>query len=230
MNYKSLSCNDLVRACVDSRNFEAWEEFVCRFGKLISIVVSRVARQYGEYGNSIVTDLVQDTFTKLCEDDCRVLREFTPRHPDAFFGMLKVVAAHVAHDHFRGRNSSKRGSRNADTVFDESEAVAISTQSGPMQMDRQILLQEIDKALRDVCSDERDREIFWFHYRHGFTAKTIAQIGNYGLGTKGIESILHRLRSQLRARLVEQSPSRGIWSRSEGIQGEKTLSKGEGRS
>lgn len=229
MNYSSLSCDELVHACAESGDFEAWEEFVRRFGKVVSVVIWRIARMHGERNDGIVKDLVQDTFTKVCEDNCRFLREFNPRHTDAFFGMLKVTAANVARDHFRACNSEKRGFGKAASDLDESEAVAATHRSGPDEMERQILLQEIDKALQSVCPQERDREIFWLHYRQGFTATAIARIGNYGLTAKGIESLLHRLRSQLRTRLVDQGPFEKISSQLEGVGGVETLSKEEGR-
>ncbi len=39
MIYSSLSCDELVRACAESGDAEAWQEFVCRFERLIGIVV-----------------------------------------------------------------------------------------------------------------------------------------------------------------------------------------------
>jgi hypothetical protein len=88
MSYSSWSAEELVRACVEAGNSEAWNEFVCRFRKLIACVVLRIARKYGESSPAIVDDLVQDVYLKVCSDNCRLLREFEPQHPDAFFGML----------------------------------------------------------------------------------------------------------------------------------------------
>src|SRR4051812_2099089 len=100
MIYSSLSCDELVRACAESGDAEAWQEFVCRFERLIGIVVWRVARRHGENSGTVVEDLVQETYAKICDDDCRLLRGFKPHHQDAFFGMLKVTAANVARDYF----------------------------------------------------------------------------------------------------------------------------------
>lgn len=100
MSYSSLSCDELVRACAESGNAEAWQEFVCRFEKHIKLVIWRVARRWGEDSPTVIQDLVQDTYVKVCADDCRFLRNFKPQHEDAFFGMLKVTAANVARDYF----------------------------------------------------------------------------------------------------------------------------------
>jgi RNA polymerase sigma-70 factor (ECF subfamily) len=199
MNYSSLSCDQLIRACADSGNFEAWDEFLRRFGKQISLVIWRVARQYGEKNNAVVEDLRQEILKKLCEDDCRLLREFNPHHEDAFYGMLRVMAANVAHDYFRARDCEKRGSGRVNADLDDVYAPAAYAASA--QIERQVLLLEIEETLRAVCPEQRDREIFWLHYRQGFTANAIAETGNYDLGAKGVETLLHRLRALLRTAL-----------------------------
>lgn len=196
MNYCSLSCDQLIRACADSGNFEAWDEFLRRFGKQISLVVWRVACQYGEKNNAIVEDLRQETLKKLCEDDSRLLREFDPRHEDAFYGMLRVMAANVARDYFRARDCEKRGSGRVNAHLDDLYVPA--AYAAPAQIERQVLLQEIEETLCAICPEQRDREIFWLHYRQGFTASAIAETRNYNLGAKGVETLLHRLRVLLR--------------------------------
>jgi len=231
MIYRSLSCDELVHACAESGNAEAWQEFVCRFEKLISLVVWRIVRRYGEDNHAVVKDLVQEAYAKICDDDCRLLRDFKAHHEDAFFGMLKVTAANVAHDYVRARDCIKRGSGKADSELNEAEVfVPDPHHTGPDHIERQILLQEIDRILSTISSGERDREIFWLHYRQGLTASDIAKISSYGLTAKGVESILHRLRSQLRARLAEPAMRVGQpRSGAEGIQEEKTLFKEEGQ-
>ena len=230
MKYSSLSCDELVRACAESRNPEAWEEFVCRFEKPIRIAVWRVAQRYGKINSTLIQDLVQDTFTKICDDNSRLLRDFKPTHPDAFFGMISITAANVARDHFRASHSHKRGSGQENIGLDEASIFVVATSSGSDHMERQILLEELDKILCSICPEDRDREIFWLHYRQGLAASHIAKISYYGLTAKGVESILHRLRTQLRVKLAEQPPlnlsGRG---QAEGVPDKNTLSQGEGQ-
>jgi RNA polymerase sigma factor (sigma-70 family) len=230
MKYSSLSCDELVRVCAESKNPEAWEEFVCRFEKLIRIAVWRVAQRYGKINSTLIQDLVQDTFTKICDDNCRLLRQFKPTHQDAFFGMLSITAGNVARDYFRASRSGKRGLGKENIGLDEASVFVVAISSGSDHMERQILLQELDKILCSICSEERDREIFWLHYRQGLTAGNIAKISHYSLTAKGVESILYRLREQLRTKLAERplnNPSNR--SEAEGIQDENTLSQGEGQ-
>jgi RNA polymerase sigma-70 factor (ECF subfamily) len=211
MYYSSLSPEELVRACAELGNAEAWEEFVRRFQKMIGTVVLRIARRYGESSGTIVDDLIQETYVKVCADNCRLLREFQPHHPDAFFGMLKVTAANVTHDYFRARRSSKRGSGLAESDLTAVEStVPDSRSAGASEIEREILLHEIDKVLTDAssASGSRDREIFWLYYRQGYTANAIAAIRCYQLTTKGVESIIFRLTRQVRVNLVDRERGR----------------------
>jgi RNA polymerase sigma factor (sigma-70 family) len=229
MDYSSFSCDELVRACATSKDPEAWEQFVCRFEKTIRVAVWRVTKRYGQNDSALVQDLVQDTFAKICNDDNRFLRDFKPSHDDAVLGMLSITAANVARDYFRAKNSGKRGAGKEDIGLDEASALVSGTQASDY-LDRQILVQEVQQMLASICSDERDREIFWLHYRQGLAASHIAKISHYNLTAKGVESILHRLRVQLRAKLAERPLSSPGRLQAEGIQDENTLSQGEGRS
>jgi DNA-directed RNA polymerase specialized sigma24 family protein len=172
--------------------------------------------------------LVQETFAKVCDDDHRLLRHFTPNHPDAFLGMISITAANVARDYFRAKNAGKRGSGQEDIGLDETNTFVLGTH-GSDYLDRRILLQEVDGILCSICSDGRDREIFWLHYRQGLAASHIAKISHYNLTAKGVESILHRLRLQLRTKLAERPLNSSVQSRPEGVQDENTLLKGEGQ-
>lgn len=231
MSYSSLSAEELVRACAESGNAGAWEEFIRRFRLTIGSAVRRIARRYGEQSNPVIDDLIQDTYLKVCNDHCRMLRDFKPQHPDAFFGMLKVTAGNIAHDYFRARYSAKRGSGIVESELTDVDAfVPDSHSTGPDHIEREILLREIDEILSGSATSARDREIFWLYYRQGFTAQAIAAIPCYKLKTKGVESTLYRLTCQVRERLAEKNPDTAKpKARREGIPPSNTLSKREGQ-
>lgn len=233
MNYSAFSTEELLNACVERENSEAWEEFVRRFHKFIGTVVLRVARRWGETNAAVIDDLIQDTYLKICADNCRLLRDFQATHPNAFFGMLKVTAANVTHDYFRARRSEKRGSGAAESELSEVEAfVEDRHASGPAQMERVMLLRQIDGILTGTSSPSatRDREIFWLYYGQGFTADAIAAIASFKLTVKGVESLLYRLKRLVRQSLAEATRPARIPSTAKGIPGENTFSKGEGQS
>ena len=108
--HSSKSEEQLIRACADSNDGTAWEEFVSRFHRPISLSIVRVAHQWGTLPQQVVDDLVQDTYLKLCADKCRLLQEFAGQHPDAVLGYVKTIAVNLARDHFKALHSQKRGS------------------------------------------------------------------------------------------------------------------------
>lgn len=202
MELSSISANELGRLCCHSGSDDVWREFVRRFQRPIALSVLRVARSWGIHSPATVDDLVQETFLRLCADDCRLLRAFVPREPDSIIGYLKVVAANVTRDKLRADNTQKRGGSmerhnpegaDLDTLFVSSTALA--------EMDRAVRRTEIDRALRSLVPHaltERDRTIFWLYFEQGFSAREIGSIASIGLTVKGVESSIHRTIQQVR--------------------------------
>jgi len=209
MDYVALSAEHLVQACAQTGDAAAWEEFIRRFHRLISTVVLRVARRWGESSRQVIDDLVQDTYLKLCADECHLLRSFKAHHADAFYGYLKVMTANLVHDHFKAIHSAKRGSGAAEVTDDETVRSAWYPRGAPgvaHSSERRILLQELDGLLRKLAQGphlERDRRVFWLYYRAGLTASAIATLPSIGLSTKGVESTILRLTRLLRQEMVE---------------------------
>ncbi len=205
-----MSLEELISACGEGGDAAAWEEFVCRFHDLIAGVVLRTARRWGTDSAALVDDLIQETYLKICADRKRVLAEFSPHHPEAFYGYLKVVTANVVHDHFRSSRSQKRGLGLVEAQVDEA-GVAASTIVAE-DIHRDILLREVDDALNlslAKCDLKRDRAIFWLYYRFGLTASAIAGLPSISLTVKGVESVIVRLTRLVREQLAERSGTRG---------------------
>jgi RNA polymerase sigma-70 factor (ECF subfamily) len=204
MDYASLSAEELVLACRQTDDVEAWGEFVRRFHRLIATVALRVARRWGLSSPQIIDDLVQETYLKLCADNFSMLRSFKSNHPDAFYGYLKVVTANLVHDHFKAARSSKRGSGAVEVEADaqiRSRDDSVGRASAVNCSDREILLREVDDTLGRLAAGPhltRDRKVFWLYYRVGLTANAIAALPSIGLSTKGVESSILRLTRLLR--------------------------------
>ena len=96
--YAGLSLKDVVCLCAGPCDHEAWEEFVFRVNRPISLSVMRTASNWGDGSRSVVEDLVQSTYVKLWEDGCRLLRDFAIQYPEAILGYLKKIATNVTHD------------------------------------------------------------------------------------------------------------------------------------
>lgn len=207
LSYSSLTPEDLIRACTDSADREVWEEFIRRFHRVIAITALRTAQLGSPNPSSLIDDLIQETYLKLCADNYRLLRTFRSRTPGSIFGYIKVVTANVVRDHLKSLRSQKRGLKQSVEGFDADTAATASTTTGSARaIELEILLKQIDVM---ICSlspqNERDRNrtIFGLYYRQGFTAEAIAGIPSIGLNTKGVESVIFRLTQQVRKELVE---------------------------
>jgi RNA polymerase sigma-70 factor, ECF subfamily len=192
------SAAELIESCLGVDSASAWREFVARFQPVIASVILRTIKRYGESNSSLADDLVQETFLRLCRDNCKALRQFEQRHEDAIFGYLKVVAASVTMDHFRGLSAQKRL---GDRVAEPEEVIDMHV-STPPNAEQALMLHEIDQCVERVSDSKRDQTIFWLYYQQGFTAKDIAQLPSIGLTAKGIESCIYRLTKAVRLEIA----------------------------
>jgi len=224
----SPSVEELIRACAELNDSAAWEEFIARFHRDISLSIIRTARRWGFRPQEVVDDLVQDTFLKLCANKCRLLYEFAISHPEAINGYVKTVATNVARDYFKAQQSPKRGGRSVVQSLPEWEPKARSESPGGQgAMEREILLHQIDSCLQSYGEgsiQERDRTVFWLYYRQGLTAKEIAALPSTGLTVKGVESAILRLKSLVREKVIDPraAPSRQSELSPEGFRPEKS--------
>jgi len=206
VNRASLTSGELIRACIEAGDEAVWEEFVRRYRPVISGVVSRTARRFGEWTPQLVDDLTQETYLKVCANHCRILREFKPQVEESIFGLLKTVAFSVTHDHFRGAKAAMRGAGRKESTLDNYLESTVAGRDGLPELEREILLNQIDTYLSTQSNPkipQRDQQIFWMYYRHGMTARAIAEIPHLGLTAKGVESVIQRLTSLVRNGLVE---------------------------
>lgn len=202
-----MSGEQLIRACAESNDGAAWEEFVSRFHRPISLSIVRTAYQWGGVPQLVVDDLVQETYLKLCADRCRLLRAFAVEHPESVAGYIKTIAVNVAHDHFKSLHSQKRGSGETPQSLEDVEPRVRSGSTGGQEaIEREVLLREIDRCL-GTCSggpdQERDRLIFWLYYQQGMSAKAIAALPTVGLTGKGVESVIFRLTRVVREQIAD---------------------------
>ncbi len=207
MNYSELSPLELFSICAQEKNAASWEEFIRRFNPVIARSVLRVAIRHCAPDNSLIDDLVQETYLRICSNECKLLRTFIARSPESTFGFLKVVAASVAQDYFKSRFAEKRAPEATAISVEETTAPA---PKGPQNVlnraERAVLVDQIDRKLRAVVPAgelQRARTVFWLYYRSGLTASAIASLPTVELTTKGVESLLFRLTRLVRETLSE---------------------------
>jgi RNA polymerase sigma-70 factor, ECF subfamily len=204
MHPQELSAQELVQLCLDHNQKAAWEEFVRRYQPTIARVVTRSIRRWTTPSPALVDDLVHDAYVKLFTNNSRPLREFDYQHENAIFGFLKTVASNVVMDHFRAQTNKKRNRGQEEISLDEAAVFVPSTQGGSRQVDRGIMVNEIDACLKSQISEPnfvRDYAVFWLYYQHGFTAKAISRLPSVQVTVKGVESTLLRLTKLVRSRM-----------------------------
>jgi RNA polymerase sigma-70 factor (ECF subfamily) len=211
--YKSLSLKDIACLCAGPRDDEAWEEFVSRVGKPISLTVIRTASLWGEPSRSLVEDLVQATYLKLWEDGCRLLRDFAVQHPEAVLGYLKKTAANATHDYFKHiRSQTLGGDRPQVSTSDVDPEAGNEALWSQEKIAFGVLLNEIDEHLKRGLTgpdQKRDRMIFWLYFRQGMSTREIASLPTIRLGAKGVGSVIERLKHCIREQILETRPDSG---------------------
>jgi RNA polymerase sigma-70 factor (ECF subfamily) len=204
--YSSLSLKDVVCLCAGSGDNEAWEEFLSRVGKPISLTIMRTASLWGEPSRTLVEDLVQVTYLKLWEGGCRLLRDFAIQRPEAILGYLKKTAANATHDYFRhGHSQSSGGDEPHVSTSDIDPEVEKGAQGSEGRIAFGIFLKEIDEHLKHCLTgpdQERDRIIFWLYFRQGMSTREIASLPTIGLGIKGVGSVIERLKHGIREQII----------------------------
>ncbi len=215
--YAEFSSTKLVAACTGSKDEQAWAEFIRRFHGVIAAAALRTARHWGEPSRSQLDDLIQDTYLKLCENRCRLLRSFQPYHEDSIYGFLKVVAANVVHDHFKSALAAKRGAGRTEALMGQIQIGPNTASTDCLEaVGQRLQLAQVDKILTQLTAgkdQERKRTIFWLRHRQGLTASEIAAIPSIGLTTEGVESVLMRLVAMIRSHIINSTPQ----PRSEGF-------------
>jgi DNA-directed RNA polymerase specialized sigma24 family protein len=201
--YSALSTAELLKACAKESGAGLWEELIRRWQPLIAGVVARCARRWSEPSRSIHEELVQDAWFKLFREKGGLLQRLAEVREEVIPGYLRVFTANLVHDYFRSLHANKRRPSNRLLEFDDAHGVPPGPAAAE-RIERDILLGRINELLEARTSGPtalRDRQIFWFHYRHGMTAREIASIPYMDLTDKGIESVLFRLTALVRQEL-----------------------------
>jgi RNA polymerase sigma-70 factor (ECF subfamily) len=204
LNSYESSDVDLLESCLESGAAEAWEEFVSRFQQTVSLGVLRAVRKWTDPSKEIIEDLAQETFLKLCADNCRILRDFVPQSADSLAAYLRVIAINVVNDHFRSATARKRGGVAALGRSAPPEAREPTT-DGHQEIVRALLLSEIESKLGQCLKGpnrQRDETVFWFYYRQGLSARAIAALPSIGLSLAGVESLVHRVTKELKETIL----------------------------
>ena len=208
--YASLSLKEVICLCAETRDNEAWEEFVARIGKPMGFIIMRTASLWGEHSRTLMEDLLQATYLKLWEGGGRHLRDFALQRPEAIWGYLKRTAANATHDYFKHSHSLSAGGSNPHLSTSDVDPEAGQDAHGSQeQIASSVFLEEIDEHLKRCLTgpdQERDRMIFWLYFRQGMSTKEIASLPAIGLSAKGVGSVIERVKHSIRDQILGTRP------------------------
>ncbi len=193
-----MSDEELVQECAKNTDPEAWKEFGKRFDRDIKLVVARVCREWGINSQDTIRDLCQNAYVKLLANNCSVLARFKSQGPNSFRKFLKVITANMARDHLRSRIPDD----DKTDDLEKAEQIQSSGYGNTKSVETAVLFKEMDDRLRQQGISEKERTIFWLYTLQGFTSKELAALPWVGLSSKGVESVIHRLRELLKEELV----------------------------
>jgi len=208
----SIAANKLARLCAYSTLAPEWEQFVRLVTPVVGLTARRISVVWGDPSKTTLSEIVQEVFLKLCEDDRRILREFEDRGNDSFLKLLRMITVSVATDYFRRTRAEKRGGINGALPLESSLIEEdLSDGNSTRAVEWPTLMAQLDGLLRlyPGSVSARDRYLFWLYYRHGLTAEAISRIPAIGLGAKGVESALLRLTRLLREIIANGKPVAG---------------------
>ena len=204
--YSSLSLKEIVCLCAGPRDDAAWEEFVARVRTPIRNIIRRTAAPWGSPPLALVEDLAQVTYLKLWEGGRSLLRDFALQCPEGILGYLKRIAANATHDHFKHRHSLSSGGDELHVSTSDVEPVAGTEVHGSEErIAFQLFRSEIDEHLKRCLTGpdrERDRTIFWLYFRQGMSTREIASLPGIGLSTKGVGSVIERMKQSVRDQIL----------------------------
>ena len=81
---------DWLESAPTRRKQPSGEQFVRLVTPMVALSARRVGDVWGDSSSSTVSEIVQEVFLKLCEDDRRILREFEDRGNDSFLKLLRT--------------------------------------------------------------------------------------------------------------------------------------------
>ena len=197
-----LEAHELLRLCADNlRNVELWEEFYSRYRRKIILYLLRAFRMLGGNSEEFVRyadDWVQEVFTKLVQNEGRIISSFRGSTELSVYAFLGSIALSVVADQLRSQRALRR---RAQTVpLDQLQEFRAPHVNSDNKFSALLELIDIEKALRadeESKNPERDLLIFKLHFVEGLSAREIASMPGLKLTTSGLEKVLNRIRNRL---------------------------------
>ena len=170
------------------RDEQAIVETQIKYGKWCTGIAYRILESQED-----TEECVADTFMSAWD-------HIPPQRPTAFRAWIGKVTRNLALSRYRKQHAGKRGSGEVALALEELGDCVSGDESPEGSLDRELLYNTINTFLGEL--DQLHRVVFMRRYWY---LDPIAQIaGRYDMSVNQVNSLLYRLRQQLRSRLEEE--------------------------
>jgi RNA polymerase sigma factor (sigma-70 family) len=223
-----LPHDELIRLLVANPRCEAVaREFISRYDHFIRQTITAAVYKWMaaagyERLQTMIEDLVNETYCRLFQNDCQVLRAFKCRYENSIFAYLRTIALSVLSNQMRTyrrkqaleqlqsfddtaekQNGKRTDSRTLGVDFSDA-----ATQTADCKSLEQMVRAGMHAAFRDA-NVNRNFIIFKLRFLHGYHSHEIASIKGLGLSERGIGNTADRIRQWLRQ---NHNSTRRAWS------------------
>jgi len=196
--------SDLVNGCIQGDE-EAWQAFVLKYTRLISLYVLRACPDQTDH--ETIRDLTQEVFVRLLANDCAALRRLRTTTAEGMMAFLATVARTVALDNVRRVQSKKRSGQSVsldDLIEDSPDSSSLDiTPSPEFELFEKLGIERFTELLRETitgANSERDIFITQMYFLEEMSATEIASVRGLNLSVSAVEAVIHRTRKALRSK------------------------------
>ncbi|MGH7597206.1 MAG: RNA polymerase sigma factor [bacterium] len=216
-NLATLPHDELIRMLVTNPRCEAVaREFISRYDHFIrQTITSAVYKWMAAAGyqrvQTMIEDLANETYCRLFQNDCQVLRAFKCRYENSIFAYLRTIALSVMSNQMRSYRRKQAFEQlqpfdgapdsHIGSFVDGGRLGADFDGTAARAAERKALEQMVRAGLRATFRDtnvNRNFIIFKLHFLHGYHSREIARIKGLGLSERGIGNTADRIRQWLR--------------------------------
>lgn len=227
MDLKNFSNTQLVKRCAEEpRNEQAWRVFYERFDEHLRLTILRECRQKSLTQDTsrfaaLFNDLVQETYLKLVQKNCKALREYKAPADEAIYTYLAIIARNAVRTYITRENAKKRRAN----LVSLHTPVAGTQEDGDLQLidvlpasepgpddkiNKESERQELDLLLNKIVTGKskgRDLLIFKLHHYEAFSPEQMAEHCGIPLSAKRISNIITEIKQQI-AEALSQPPAK----------------------
>jgi DNA-directed RNA polymerase specialized sigma24 family protein len=159
----------------------------------------------------MIEDLVNETYCRLFQHECQVLRAFKCRYANSIFAYLRAIALSVMSNQMRTYRRKRAFEqlqafddapenpnwKYADGTTFDTDFDGAATQAAEYKSFEQMVRAGLRAAFRHA-NVNRNFIIFKLHFLHGYQSHEIARIKGIGLSERGIGNTADRIRQWLR--------------------------------